>query len=69
MTDAKFRKPSEMAKTEPRVPVSARLKESTKASLDNAAKEHGLSVGELVSNVLDDYVTWLSHQKSKRRKG
>jgi uncharacterized protein (DUF1778 family) len=55
----KFRHPKDMNPKEEREPVSARLKISTKAILEEAAKKHKLSLAELISNVLDDYAEWL----------
>ena len=70
MTDRpKFRHPSEMPVEEPREPVSARVKKSTKDLLERAAKENGHSVGHMIGNVLDDYAAFLaSPQKAKGRK-
>lgn len=70
MADRKmFRHPSEMKTDEPREPVSARVKVSTKALLERAAKENGLSVGLMIGNVLDDYAAFIaSTPKAKDKK-
>ena len=36
-----------------------------KKALEKAAEKHGLSLGSLVANILDDYSSWLSDPKSK----
>jgi hypothetical protein len=64
MIKPQFRRPEEMS-SETRAPVSARVKASTKDILEKAAKRTGLSLGELIGNVLDDYVEWLNSQKQK----
>jgi hypothetical protein len=58
--DTRFRKPSEMTKDEKRTPVSTRLKLSTKEILEREAKKTGIPLAMLVSNILDDYVAWLT---------
>lgn len=58
MDKTAFRHPKDMKKDE-RTPVSARVKVETKGVLEQAAKKHGLSVGLLVANILDDYAEWL----------
>ena len=66
MSKAKFRHPSEMQGDEVKVPVSVRVKTSTRDELELVAKKHGLSLALLVSNVLDDYVMWLDSDGKKR---
>ena len=58
----RFRRPAEMPTEEKRVPVSTRIKGSTKAVLEREAKKHGMSVATLMANVLDDYVAWRNLQ-------
>ena len=48
-----------------RTPVSARVKLATKETLEKRAKTYGLSLGLLISNVLDDYAAWLDTEKKK----
>lgn len=58
-----FRKPQEMVEDEVTVPMYARVKPSTKAVLEKAAKDiKGLTFSKLVSTILDDYVEWLKKQ-------
>jgi uncharacterized protein (DUF1778 family) len=54
-----------MAANEERTPVSARVKVQTKELLEKTAKEHGLSLALLISNVLDDYAEWLREKPKK----
>lgn len=61
----KFRPPSEFTKKKARVPISARLDKEVKKYLEKEAKTEGLSFGELVENVLEDYSKYLS----KRERG
>ena len=61
-----WRRPKEMDPTEKREPVSARLKLSTKDTLEVEAKENGLALAELIANVLDDYVAWLGGPRKKK---
>lgn len=69
MSTQKFRHPSEMPKDEERTPVSARVKLDTKAVLEKAAKENGLSLALLMAHVLEDYASWLKEQgKSESRR-
>jgi uncharacterized protein (DUF1778 family) len=67
MDRPKFRRPSEMPKGDKRVPLSARVKEETRDALAKAAKEQKLSIGLIVSNILDDYVDWLRTEIDKKR--
>ena len=60
-----FRHPSEMEVPVDRTPVSARVKLATKETLEKRAKTYGLSLGLLISNVLDDYAAWLDTEKKK----
>ena len=60
-----FRHPKGMTKDE-RTPISARVRLETKKALERAAKKHGLSIGLLVANVLDDYAVWLEKNPSNR---
>ena len=62
MKTPKFRLPKDM-KTESKTPISARVKESTKETLEKAAKKEKISIGLLVSNILDDYAAWLETRK------
>lgn len=59
MSEFERRLPKEMAAKQKRVPVSARILEETSAVLKVHAERNGMSLGELVANVLDDYVIWL----------
>ena len=68
MSQTKFRHPSEMVAPEERTPVSARVKVVTKEALEEEAKKHGLSLGLLVANVLDDYADWLESHSVKSKK-
>lgn len=65
MTKPKFRTPDEMPIRDPRAPVSARVRTATKDALERAAKKSGRSIGDLIGNVLDDYVIWLEDHKNK----
>ena len=70
MKDFKFRHPSQMTEHEERVPLSTRVKASTRGTLEKSAKKYGLSLAQLSANVLDDYATWLDqHEGSKSKKG
>lgn len=63
MTRHQFRHPKDMT-SEKRTPVSARIRESTKETLEAAAKaQKGLSISQLIANVLDDYAAWLETEK------
>ena len=63
-----FKYPHEMRKRDQRTPISSRVKTSTKEALEAAAKANKLSLGEIISNVLDDYAQWLE-QAGKQKKG
>lgn len=56
-----FRRPDEMkSDAEERVPVSARIRKSTRLLLERESKKAGLSLAEVVSNTLEDYAEWLN---------
>ncbi len=63
MKEHGYRHPREMAKDEDRVPVSTRVKVSTKERLEKAAKKHHMSLASLMAQVLDDYSEWLKKQE------
>lgn len=50
---------------EQREPISARVPKSVKKTLEEVAEENGLSLAELVGNVLEDYVKWLNEDQKK----
>lgn len=59
----KFRLPSEMkSDSKSRVPVSARLNVVTRDFLVKVAKKEGLSLSELVEQVLEDYAEFLKEK-------
>lgn len=63
-----FRRPNEMkADAEERVPVSARIRKSTKLLLERESKKAGLSLAEVVSNTLEDYAQWLNDGPNRKR--
>ena len=64
----KFRHPDEYSKKKNRVPISARLDKELKATLETVAKKAGYSFGELVENVLEDYLNFLNSNTAKGRK-
>jgi hypothetical protein len=68
MSQTKFRHPKEMSSRKERVPLSTRVLIDTKALLEKATKENGLSLAELSSNILDDYANWLKNENSKKTK-
>ncbi len=55
------------ADAEDRVPVSARIRKSTRQLLEREAKKAGLSLAEVVSNTLEDYAQWLNGNGSRKR--
>jgi predicted HicB family RNase H-like nuclease len=56
----KFRKPTEMKqKSDGRVPLSTRLRESLRDRLQREAEKAGISLTFLVEQVLEDYVKFL----------
>lgn len=56
----KFRKPSEMKpRSDGRVPLSARVRESLRDKLQKEAEKAGFSLAYLVEQVLEDYVKYL----------
>jgi hypothetical protein len=67
MNRPKFRRPSEMTKEDKRVPLSARVRVETKNTLLKVAKEQKLSIGLVVSNILDDYIAWLESENMRKR--
>ena len=64
---SKFRRPEDIEKSEPREPVSARIKQSTKRALEKASKANALSLGELIEAALEDYVAFLGEKDRKKR--
>lgn len=50
-----------------RVPLSARVKESTKETLTKSAEEIGTSLSDLAAAILDDYAEWLDSRKKGRK--
>jgi predicted HicB family RNase H-like nuclease len=62
MEKSPFRHPSEMPTHEQREPISARVPKSVKKTLEEVARENGLSLGELIGNILEDYVKWLDEK-------
>ena len=66
MSQTKFRHPKEMNSRKERVPLSTRVLVDTKDALEKAAKDNGLSLAELSSNVLDDYANWLNSEKQNK---
>ena len=65
---SKFRQPKEFPKKKARVPISARLDKDVKTSLEKAAKGVGLTFGELIENVLEDYSKYLASTNKGRRR-
>jgi uncharacterized protein (DUF1778 family) len=62
----KFRLPIEMhSDSKQRVPISARLEKSTRDFLKKAATKEGLSLSELVENILEDYSKFLKEKGYK----
>jgi uncharacterized protein (DUF1778 family) len=55
------------ADAEDRVPVSARIRKSTRQLLEREAKKVGLSLAEVVSSTLEDYAHWLNESGSRKR--
>lgn len=64
----KFSHPSEYQKKKNRVPISARLDRDIKTELSNAAKSAGLTFGELIENVLEEYSNYLKSNPAKARR-
>ena len=65
MAISPFRRPSDMkGPDEKRVPASTRIKSSTKTFLEKEAKKNRIALAELLSNVIEDYATWLSKNDS-----
>lgn len=64
---AKFKHPSEYPKKKNRVPISSRLDSKIKSALEDAAKKSGLSFGELIENVLEDYHQFLISSKARSK--
>jgi hypothetical protein len=56
---SKFKRPEEYAVKEPRTPVSTRIKMESREALEKAAKKAGLTLSELIGNVIDDYAKFL----------
>lgn len=67
MSQNKFRHPKEMNSRKERVPLSTRVLKTTKNDLEEIAEQHGLSLAELASNVLDDYAAWLKLDKKRSK--
>ncbi|MGK5086016.1 hypothetical protein WDW86_00515 [Bdellovibrionota bacterium FG-2] len=62
-----FKRPAEMKiKADERVPVSTRIHESTRDFLNREAEKNGLSLALLLSNVIEDYATWLRAESKKK---
>lgn len=55
----KFKRPEEYKKKESTVPVSIRIKVSSRAILEREAKKAKLSPSSLMGKVLDDYAEFL----------
>lgn len=55
----KYKKPSQYKQREERTALSCRVKVSTKEYLEKEAQKAGLSLAELVSNVVEDYAIYL----------
>jgi predicted HicB family RNase H-like nuclease len=56
----KFRLPNEMNKESgPKVPISARVRESIRNHLVKVAKKEGMSLSELIEQVIEDYAAYL----------
>lgn len=55
----KFKKPGEYKAREDRTALSCRVKVETKEFLQKQAEKAGMSLGELVSQVLEDYSEYL----------
>jgi hypothetical protein len=60
-----FRHPKEMKRKSERTPVSARIRAETKEIIEREAKKGGVSLGEVIATVLDDYGAWLRKNPSK----
>lgn len=67
MAEIKFRRAKDVDKTEERVPLACRVRKSLKKKLLLEAKAGGLSLGELVEAILDDYGLFLDKDSSKRK--
>lgn len=50
-----------------RVPLSARVKDSTKETLTKTAEKVGTSLSDLAAAILDDYAEWIEGQKKGRK--
>lgn len=64
----KFRTPDKYPKKKARVPISARLDKEIKSSLEKVAKKEGLSFGELIEYVLEDYNDFLNSSKRGKQR-
>lgn len=67
MAEIKFRRAKDVDKAEERVPLACRVRKSLKRKLLLEAKAGGLSLGELVEAILDDYGLFLDKDSSKRK--
>lgn len=56
---AGYKKPKEYQAKEQRAALSCRVKVTTKELLENEAEKANMSLGELVSQVIEDYTEWL----------
>lgn len=64
MSNASRRLPGDMMARKKRVPVSTRVLEQAVVELRKQAQLHGMSLGELAANILEDYVEWLLQNSS-----
>jgi len=65
MTKNKFRTPNEMhPEREEKVPVSTRVRASTREFLEKEAKKNNLSLALLLGNIIEDYGQWLASLKN-----
>ncbi len=46
-----------------KVPLSTRVREQTRKSLEHAADESGTTLSDLASAILEDYADWLEGQE------
>lgn len=64
MANPRYKKPSQYKAREERTALSCRVKVETKDFLQKQAEKADMSLGELVSQVIEDYTDWL--KKGKR---
>lgn len=61
----RYKRPEDYKIKDQKTPLSCRVKVESKDLLEKRARKAGMSLGELVAQIIEDYVDWLDKETSK----